>query len=406
MKSDIRKIYQSSKDVVLTTKLGTRQELETVVEGEMTEETKRFIRLMEEINGPFEPEYSFSVVKNVLSFIDKYYFRARFVGIDKGFPERNDPLHPLIYASNHSGMSFPWDGIMIASKMLRINQMNFSKSIRPVVAPMLSQSIYMNPFMISDFWKRLGGVDATLENFEAMMHSPDANILIYPEGVPGIGKGFDKRYQLQRVSSSFIRMSLKFGVDIVPVSTINGEFLNPYSYKSDQLNKIVNQLKIPFLPLGPITAIVPFAPWAFYFALPAKLVFCIGKPIKTYELVDKPFHKIKKKDINYVKSIVQKEMQREIEEGLELYGKDPFEWDELRDLWANNMDKILYIMPSGWPTLFLEHDRLYKENKGKEFQMDYSNGAFIAANFKNQDSIPFNIPVAGWFMLLKNKGII
>jgi 1-acyl-sn-glycerol-3-phosphate acyltransferase len=405
MKSDIRKIYQSSKDVVLTSRLGTRGEPE-VVSGEESEDVKRFNRLLNEINSPFEQEYAFSVVQKVLNFIDKYYFRSRFAGIENGFPERNDPLHPLIYASNHSGMSFPWDGIVMTSQMLLHNRLDFSKSIRPVVAPMLSQSIYMNPFMIQNFWKRMGGVDATLENFEAMMHSPDANVLIYPEGVPGIGKGFDKRYQLQRVSSSFIRMALKFEVDVVPVSTINGEFLNPYSYKSDQINKIVNQLKIPFLPLGPMSLLAPIYPWAFYFALPAKLVFSIGKPIKVYKIVDKPFHKIKKKDLNHIKDVVQDEMQRQLNEALELYGKDPFEWDELRDLWASNMDKIMYILPSGWPALFLEHDRLFKEHGGGNFQMDYSNGACIAGNFKTENSLSFNIPVAGWLMLLKNKGII
>lgn len=405
MSDEHKQIFSSNKDVVLTTKLGTRKVVEVISGEEQTEEVKRFNRLLTEINEHIDIDYATSFVNNVLTFIDKFYFRSSFVGIEDGLPKKNDPLHPLIYASNHSGMSFPWDGIVMASRMLQLSNYEFENAIRPVFAPMLAESIYMNPFMLDNFWKRLGGVPATFENFEAMMHTPDANVLIYPEGVPGIGKGFDKKYQLQKVASSFIRMALKFEVDIIPVATINGEYLNPYSYKSDELNKFVNKLKIPFLPLGPISLIVPIYPWAFYFALPAKITYCIGKPIKVYEMTDKPFHKIQKKDINKIKGIVQEQMQAQLTQGVEMYGQDPYGFDELGELWAKNMDKILYILPSGWPVLFLEHDRLYRENGGKPFQMDYSNTAFMGSLLKNKDAIPFNLPVAGWPILLKSKNI-
>lgn len=398
---------KSSRDVVLTNKLGTREKFNQIFsEGDAPEDIKRFNSILENINSFFNPDYAISTVKNVTNFIDKYYFRSKFVGLDGEVLKKNNPQHPLIFASNHSGMTFPWDGIVMASKLLTHNNFTFNDSIRPVVAPMLSQSVYMNPFMIQNFWRKLGGVDATLENFEALMHSGDYNVMIYPEGVPGIGKGFDKKYQLQRLSSSFIRMALKFKVNIVPIATINGEYLNPYSYKSDELNKLVNKLKIPFLPLGPMSLLAPVYPWAFYFALPAKLTFVFGRPIKVYEMIDKPLHKIKKAEISQLRDVVERELQLLINEGLSRYGKDPFDWNELGDLWAHNLDKIQYILPSGWPALFLEHERLYKENHGRPFQMDYSLGSFLNANIKSPEPVEFNIPVAGWFMLLKSKGII
>ncbi|MBK8396424.1 MAG: 1-acyl-sn-glycerol-3-phosphate acyltransferase [Leptospiraceae bacterium] len=77
------------------------------------------------------------------------------------------------------------------------------------------------------FWKRVGGVDATLDNFDSMMKLKESNVLIFPEGIAGIGKGFDKRYQLQQFSSSFIRMAIKYKTDIIPVSVVNGEYINP-----------------------------------------------------------------------------------------------------------------------------------------------------------------------------------
>ena len=106
-------------------------------------------------------------------------------------------------------------------------------------------------------------------DFETMMLQNEHNLLIYPEGVPGIGKGFNKRYQLQRFSSSFITMSIKYRTDIVPILTVNGEFINPYAYRSQVLNNLVNKIGVPFLPVGLVSLLIPFQPWIFYMGFPA-----------------------------------------------------------------------------------------------------------------------------------------
>jgi hypothetical protein len=64
-------------------------------------------------------------------------------------------------------------------------------------------------------------------------------------------------------------------------------------------------------------------------------------------MVDAPFHKIKKKDINRLKEIIQVRMQENLSRTLEEYGKDPYEWEELFSLWLENKDKLMYILPSG-----------------------------------------------------------
>jgi hypothetical protein len=114
----------------------------------------------------------------------------------------------------------------------------------------------MNPFTIPNLWKRVGGIDATFLNFETMMYYKDHNILVYPEGVPGIGKGFDKKYQLQEFKTSFLRMSVKYKTDIIGISTINGEYINPWAYSSKFINRMMNKIGIPFLPLGFITPFI------------------------------------------------------------------------------------------------------------------------------------------------------
>ena len=68
----------------------------------------------------FDPEYLNSIICNICQFFDKYYFRVRFIDFDERL-ERNDPERPLIYASNHSGMAFPWDAMMFGSGFLRLN---------------------------------------------------------------------------------------------------------------------------------------------------------------------------------------------------------------------------------------------------------------------------------------------
>ncbi|HNE21336.1 MAG TPA: hypothetical protein PLF85_16570, partial [Turneriella sp.] len=232
------------------------------------------------------------------------------------------------------------------------------------------------------------------------MHSSLADVLVYPEGVGGISKGFDKRYKLQHFSLSFTRMALKFKVDIVPVATINGEYINPYSYRIEQINKTIQKvIKLPFLPVGPMLGLLPASPWAFYFGMPAKLTYVMGEPIKIYEMTDKDPAKISKGELRHITNQVQQKMQNHIYESEAQFGRDPYQWDELIETWKSNLDQMLYALPSGWPLLFAEHDRQYEEHKAVE--LDYSNTGFLQALAKNPDKAAYMVPFAGWIPLLR-----
>jgi len=344
-----------------------------------------------------EEEFPRYLVKNALGPINDLYFRSRFVGFDN-MPERNNPEHPLIFASNHSGMAFPWDAMVFTSEMFRRNDFKFHYAARALTAPMLSQSRLMNPFLISNFWKRGGGIDATSLNFETMMYYKRSNLLVYPEGVPGIGKGFDKRYQLQRFSTSFIRISLKYRTDIIPFATVNGEYINPYNLKSEFLNKIVQKIGIPFLPVGFMTLLIPFQPWIFYFAFPAKLTYVMGKRIKPYELVDKPIEQVTEKDIAHVTHLVKKQMQEELDEAVRQYGQKPYEVKELFSIWRKNYKKFPFFMASFWPSLFAEMDRSYRVRGEKTVKVGFWSG--VKALYFNPMTIAFFLPIIGWIPIL------
>lgn len=314
----------------------------------------------------FDVGYAVSITQKVLNSINKYYFRVEFIGFDE-FPERNNPHHPLIFASNHSGMAFPWDAICFASALLERNNFELGKAVRPLTAPALSKAHFMSPFLIANFWRRLGGIDATRLNYETMMYYKDAHILIYPEGVPGIGKGFDNRYHLQKLSTSSLRMSIKYKTDIIPFATVNGEFINPLSYSIKFLNELVQKIGIPFLPIGPMTLLIPLQPWMFYFALPAKLKFVRGRRIKPYEMINKPYEEITEEEFTALRDQIHEQMQKELNYAVQRYGQDPYELPELWRMIVQNLGRLFSFFPFMWPILFRAHEQEYKRLKKQLF---------------------------------------
>lgn len=345
----------------------------------------------------FDREFAVNLVKQVLEPLDQCYFRSQFIGFDP-FPERNNPERPLIFASNHAGMAFPWDGIIFTSQLLKRNHFDFSQAVRALTAPMLSQTTLMNPFLVADFWKRVGSVDATSLNVETMMHANDTNVLIYPEGVPGIGKGFDKRYQLQRFATSFVRVSLKYRTDIIPFATVNGEYINPYAYHSAGVNKIANKIGIPFLPLGLMTLLIPLQPWLFYFGFPAKLTYVMGKRIKPYEMIDKPLDKITETEVQELTERIRRQMQEELQQAVKAYGRRPYAAKEFFAGCRKNAKRFPYFLPFFWPSLFAEVERRSLENDNGPWEISLLSG--FQAFLKRPLSFAFFLPILGWLPIL------
>lgn len=349
----------------------------------------------------YDPEYVESVTNNLFSKMKPVYYREQFIGFDKAAePMKNNK--PLIFASNHSGMAFPWDAMVFGAGSYKIDKAQGRSSIRPLTAPMLSETYLMNPFMVPFMWKRVGGIDATSLNFETLMYFNEANLLIYPEGVPGIGKGFNRRYQLQRFSSSFIRMSLKHKTDIIPVATINGEYINPYSYRSLWVNNLVNKVGIPYLPIGILTLLALFQPWTFYFGLPANLIYVRGKRIKSYEMTDKDFDDLTMEDLREITNKVRAEMQIHLTDSAEKYGKQPYKWGELLKNQFKNLHRFWFFTPPFWPFIFWEHERQYKryQKDGTPINMDFGFFGFLGMLFRHAFLLFYFLPILGWIPLL------
>jgi hypothetical protein len=265
---------------------------------------------------------------------------------------------------------------------------------------MLSQSVLSNPFMVKELWKKVGCVDATFENFEAMMHYPHGHLLVYPEGVDGIAKGFNNKYKLQRFSSSFVYMAIKHQTDIVPVMTISGEYINPFSFKSTFLNKLVNKVGVLFLPITPILLLLVLQPWVFYMAFPAKMRFVRCKTIKPQDLTTElNVDAISRTELKAIAEKIRLQVQVELNAAVQQYGQKNYDMQEFWRVMKQNFRQLPFITCVGWAFLFAEFEHQIKQNKA----VDFSKLNFWSI-FKIIAHTPlvlcYYIPIVGWLPLL------
>ena len=188
--------------------------------------------------GEFDPKYQQAFRKEVLGPIVKYYFRGELKQVEN-LPQTG----PLIVAMNHAGMSFPWDFLTLGYLL--------SEARGWVVQPVASPALFDHPWVIwwlPPKWSQvLGGVRAELDDFEAAM-AQDKIILYAPEGIRGPLKGWKRRYQLEKFDVSFVKLSDRYHIPILPVVCIGSEFLHPWAVNFQKLQRLV---KLPFLPLSP-----------------------------------------------------------------------------------------------------------------------------------------------------------
>lgn len=347
----------------------------------------------------YDAAYVKSANTHVIDAIANEYFRAKFVGFE-AHEERVRPDCPLIYASNHSGMAFPWDAIIFASQSLKAQDYELRRMPRALAAPMLSIARLTQPYLIMNFWKRCGCVDATTENFDTVMASGESDVLIYPEGVPGIAKGFNNRYHLQRFSSSFVRMAILNRTDIIPISTVNAEYVNPWTYASSMVNRVMNKINLPFLPLGLILLPLLFLPWIFYFGFPAQLTYVVGRRIKPSQWVKKPVEELTLGEFRALTDKVRTLMQEDLDRAVKNHGQRPYQLGQLLSRLLRKPSLLWQIFPPFWPAIFHAHERAY-EKAGSE-NVNLTPGLFtVLKGFLTSPlALAFLVPVLGWLPVL------
>ncbi len=303
---------------------------------------------------PFDPDYTASIIQEVFGPIVRHYFRAELVGGEK-IPTGG----PLVLAPNHSGNAFPYDGMVLEGLLWRRDGLRPEAKLRSVFEKELAVTWWMRPFGLDNFWRRCGGIDLTFDNFDRLLARGE-RLIYYPEGVPGIGKGFFRRYQLQRYSTSFVILAARHGAPVYPISIVNAEWVIPFCFTVPALDGLMQRLfRVPFLPL-PAAPLALLFPWMWYLTLPARMVFVVGDPIDMAARTRAAGIDLDDPDRGKLREVadgVRRDCQAELDRQVAAYGRRPYDAPSLRrELWAARR-KLLALLPSGWPVSFVCHDR-------------------------------------------------
>lgn len=203
-------------------------------------------------------DYEFiEVVQPLFDFLQKQYFRLELTGVEH-VPDGGR----AILVANHSGQ-FPWDGLMLNTAIL--NNHPSMRTVRVLFDPWYATLPFLGDSLV-----RMGQVVASEENGEKLLEQ-DELIAVFPEGPRAMGKTPAARYKLSPFKpEAFVRMALKTGAPIIPVSIVGSEETAPTLHHSRALAALTGA---PFFPL-PLFGPLP---------LPAKWYIDIAAPIATEE---------------------------------------------------------------------------------------------------------------------------
>ncbi|MUH00984.1 glycerol acyltransferase [Scytonema sp. UIC 10036] len=210
----------------------------------------------------FDPNYQQVFRDEILDRIVKYYFRGELQQIEN-LPQTGS----MIVAMNHAGMCFPWDIVTLGYLLSKLR----GWVVQPLAGVSLFDHAWINWWLPSGWTKILGAVRAELDDFEAAVQ--ERTILLYaPEGLRGPRKGWVKRYQLEPFDLSFIRLSQRYEIPILPVICIGSENLHPWTFNIRKLQKL---FKLPFLPISPLMPIFILFPSMGVWAMRSRLRYFI-----------------------------------------------------------------------------------------------------------------------------------
>ncbi len=175
------------------------------------------------------------------------YFRVQTHDIDRV------PAGRAMLVSNHSGQ-LPLDGAMINMAMLlEAEPPRVARAMVEKWAPTL-------PF-IAPFFARIGQVVGTPENCRRLLAAGET-IVVFPEGVRGLNKTWEKRYQLQDFGTGFMRIALETHTPIVPVAVVGAEEQAPALFDFKAAAKLIGFPSLPVTLTGiPLPLPVKYHLW-------------------------------------------------------------------------------------------------------------------------------------------------
>lgn len=186
----------------------------------------------------------------LVKWLHDEYFRVETYGIE------NVPADGrVLLIANHAGQ-LPLDGVMMgAAVALREENPRFCRAMIERFFPTI-------PYL-GNLMNGVGAVVGDPVNCEKMLEREEA-IIVFPEGIRGSGKPYEKRYQLQRFGTGFMHLAINHKTPIIPVGVVGSEETMP---SVGNLKPLAKMLGVPYIPIGPLLP------------LPAKMIINFGEPM-------------------------------------------------------------------------------------------------------------------------------
>jgi 1-acyl-sn-glycerol-3-phosphate acyltransferase len=213
----------------------------------------------------FDPDFQ-ARVRPFAEFLYRRYWRVRTEGLEH-IPRNG----PALLVANHSG-GIPIDAAMIAAAV------DLEHPEHRLVRFLFDRFVAAMPVM-GDFYTRLGSVVASFDNAHTLLEHGHV-VGIFPEGVAGVAKGIGQRYRLQPFHTSFVRLSLRLRVPIIPTAVVGAEETYPVIGKWRRLGPLTELLNVPYVPVTPL---FPLFGILGALPLPTRWHIRFGAPLQPYE---------------------------------------------------------------------------------------------------------------------------
>lgn len=198
-------------------------------------------------------------VRPIFDFLYDKYWRVETYGVSN-IPRSG----PALLVANHSG-SLPYDAAMLKIAVQKEHPQH--RDVRFMVEDFLFHFPFLGSLM-----SRFGGVRANQENAQGLLSS-NLPVVVFPEGVKGLGKLYRDKYHLARFGrGGFVRLCLRTGAPLVPVAFIGPEEIHPMIFRETRLARVLGVPYIPVTPtfplLGPLGLIPLPSKWSIHILPP------------------------------------------------------------------------------------------------------------------------------------------
>lgn len=199
-------------------------------------------------------------VKPFFDFLYHRWWRVTVTGL------HNVPAEGrVLLVANHAG-TLPFDGAMIKYAI------KVEHPAHREVRPLVENFVYYFPFL-GTFMMRIGGVRADQDNARRLLEK-DQIVLVFPEGVKGVGKLYKERYKLQRFGrGGFVKLAMRTRSPILPVAVVGAEEIYPLIARLEGLGRLFG------FPYFPVTLTFPWLGPVGLIPLPSKWYIHFGEPI-------------------------------------------------------------------------------------------------------------------------------